>query len=94
MKKDSCLLEEQHTRDQVKKLCIDTAMERNWTVPHREIEVKVSVNNVTLSGTVHTIHARDEAGKIAMQLRGVSSVNNRILVTGNNTLLSCRPKQN
>ncbi|MEO5593098.1 MAG: BON domain-containing protein [Chitinophagaceae bacterium] len=85
MKKESCLLEEQRTRDQVKKLCIDTAMERNWTVPHREIEVKVSANNVTLSGTVHTIHARDEAVKIVMQSQGISSVNNKILVTFNNT---------
>ncbi len=70
----------QYTRDQVGKLSIDIALERNWTVPHREIDVKVSGSNVTLSGIVHTKHARDEAGKIAMQASGLFSVNNKILI--------------
>ena len=81
------LLKSQLIRDQVKKLRIHTAMERNWSVPHRKIEVNVQANNVTLSGTVATKQARDEAGKIAMQCQGVSSVNNSIRVTGNDTLL-------
>ena len=81
MKNELRLLKNQYALDQVEKLGIDTALERNWTVPHRDIDVNVTANNVTLSGNVHTKHARSEAEKIAMQSPGVFSVCNKILVT-------------
>ena len=74
------ILKKQYALDQVEKLSIDTAMKRNWTVPHRKINVQVCCNNVTLVGTVHTKHEHDEAGKIAMQAPGVASVKNELLI--------------
>jgi osmotically-inducible protein OsmY len=68
------------SKDQVEKLGIDTALERNWTVAHRDIHVRVSGNSVTLSGTVHSQHEHDEAEKIALQATGVVSVINNLLV--------------
>jgi len=74
-------LKEQHACDQVKKLSIDTALQRNWTIPHRHIDVHVLANQVTLTGTVYTKHACHEAEKIAIQTPGVFSVCNNIVVT-------------
>jgi osmotically-inducible protein OsmY len=67
--------------DQVEKLSIVTALQRNWTIPHRCIDVAVADNKVTLSGTVHTKHAYIEAEKIATQTPGVFSVCNNMLLT-------------
>jgi len=86
MEKEQELLKSQYTRDQVEKLSIDTAMERNWTIHHRDIDVKVSGGSVTLTGTVNTKYERDAAGRIAMQSGYCFSVNNNIQVTNTNRL--------
>lgn len=83
MTKGQNMLKRQHSLDQVEKLTIDTALARNWTIPHRGIDVKVTGNNVALTGFVQTEHECNDAGKIAIQCRGVSSVNNKIVVIDN-----------
>ena len=81
MKNVLAISNNQYACDQVEKLSIDTALRRNWTIPHRAIDVAVADNKVTLSGTVHTKHAYLEAEKIATQTQGVFSVCNNMCVT-------------
>ena len=47
---------------------------------HTIIQVKVSGNNVTLSGTVDSWYQKDEAGRIAWNAPGVLAVNNELHV--------------
>ena len=44
----------------------------------------VTVKNgaVTLEGTVHDSHARDKAEKITKKVKGVTSVNNQLKISG------------
>jgi osmotically-inducible protein OsmY len=67
-------------KDQVEKEAIEKALERNWAINYDEIDVDVSGNNVTLTGTVDSYYEKDEAERIAWNAPGVWSVNNELAV--------------
>ncbi len=70
-------------RDSVEKREIESAIARNWLLNDRDIHVKVSGTNVTLSGSVHSLYEKDEAARLAWKAPGVWSVSNDLLVVHN-----------
>ncbi|MFT6501102.1 MAG: osmotically-inducible protein OsmY [Crocinitomicaceae bacterium] len=66
--------------DILDKVDIENAFIRNWGINARDIKVEVDHYNVRLSGTVHSLHQKDEAGRLAWNANGVSSVNNELTV--------------
>jgi osmotically-inducible protein OsmY len=59
---------------------IKDALRRNWSLDANEIEVAVSGNTVTLSGTVISGYQKAEAEKIAWKAPGVWHVENNLVV--------------
>ncbi len=66
--------------DAVEKQAIERALGRNWSIDKEDIRVAVSGNRVTLNGIVDSIYQRDEAGRIAWNTPGVSTVDNELVV--------------
>jgi osmotically-inducible protein OsmY len=66
--------------DEVEKAAIEDAIELNWSLSDRDIEVKVSDNKVTLTGTVDSLYQKNEAARIAWKAPGVWSVDNQLKV--------------
>lgn len=71
------------THDAIEKKDIQDALTRNWSISEQEIDVKVLGNKVTLNGTVDSFYQRDEAGRIAWNAPGVTSVDNELIVDFN-----------
>jgi osmotically-inducible protein OsmY len=59
---------------------IENALERNWSLSARQIKVKVAGTKVTLTGTVDSWYQKTEAARIAWKARGVTSVDNELVV--------------
>ena len=68
------------THDQIEKKDIERALERNWSLEDKGIQVKVSGNKVSLNGTVDSWYQKDEAGRIAWNAPGVWVVDNELVV--------------
>ena len=68
------------THDEIEKKDIERALGRNWSINDIGIQVKVSGNNVTLSGSVNSLYQKDEAGRIAWNAPGVWTVNNELVI--------------
>ena len=66
--------------DEVEKAAIENAIDLNWSLSDRDIEVKVSDNKVTLTGTVDSWYQKNEAARIAWNAPGVWSVDNQLKV--------------
>jgi osmotically-inducible protein OsmY len=66
--------------DQLEKSDIESALSRNWSINDKDIDVKVSEHNVTLTGTVNSVYQKDEATEIAWAAPGVWSVDNELIV--------------
>jgi osmotically-inducible protein OsmY len=66
--------------DEVEKAAIEDAIELNWSLSDRDIEVEVSDNKVTLTGTVDSWYQKNEAARIAWKAPGVGSVDNQLKV--------------
>lgn len=66
--------------DQIERIDIKSALGRNSSIDDENIEVSVSGNNVTLSGTVESLYQKDEAGRIAWNAPGVRTVDNELIV--------------
>jgi osmotically-inducible protein OsmY len=66
--------------DVIEKADIENALERNWSVSAQDIQVKVSGQKATLTGTVDSWYQKDEAGRIAWKAPGVWSVEDELLV--------------
>jgi osmotically-inducible protein OsmY len=71
------------SHDAVEKADIEDALLRSWSIDDEDIDVKVSGNRVTLTGMVESIYQKDEAGRIAWNAPGVSSVENELMLIGN-----------
>jgi osmotically-inducible protein OsmY len=67
-------------QDEIERKDIENALERNWSLSDRQINVKVSGTKVTLTGTVESWYQKSEAARIAWKARGVWSVENDLVV--------------
>jgi osmotically-inducible protein OsmY len=72
------ILIKSESNDSIEKTDIERALRRNWAINDREIGVSVTGNIVTLSGVVHSLYQKDQAGKIAWNARGVLTVENKL----------------
>lgn len=68
------------TNNDVNKKDIELALLRNWSIKDKDINVKVSANKVTLSGTVHSLYQKDQAGRIAWMAPGVLTLDNELVI--------------
>ena len=66
--------------DILEKETIDRALVRNGSIDDDNIEVTVSGNKVTLTGTVNSWFQKEEAGRMAWNAPGVREVDNSINV--------------
>jgi len=69
---------ESDIHDAVEKKEIESAIGRNWSINDQNIQVKVSGNRVTLTGTVNSIYQKDEALRMAWNAPGVWFVDNEL----------------
>ena len=68
------------THDAIEKRDIECALERNSSIDELGIQVDVAGNNVTLTGTVNSFYAKDEAEQIAWNAPGVCTVDNELAI--------------
>jgi osmotically-inducible protein OsmY len=59
---------------------IDSALKRCWLFLNNHIEVEISGHHVKLSGTVCSLHQKEEASRIVWNILGVWSLNNELVV--------------
>lgn len=74
------LLIKSEAHDQVEKAAIEQALKRNWSINEHGIEVQVLGNKVTLTGHVHSVYQKDQAGRIAWNAPGVWTVENELTI--------------
>ena len=68
-------------QDLIEKKNIESALGRNWwSMNNSDIMVKVSGNEVTLTGTVKSWYQKGEAARIAWNAPGVRTVDNELVV--------------
>jgi len=59
---------------------VEEALARHWSMNTLDIKVKATDTKITLTGTVNSLYQKEEAGRIAWQTPGVSSVDNKLKV--------------
>lgn len=67
-------------RDQIERIDIKSVLGRNSFIDDEDIEVDVTGNNVTHSGTVESLYQKDEAGRIAWNAPDARTVDNTLTV--------------
>lgn len=67
-------------KDEIEKEAIERALGRNWSINEEDIQVKVSTNQVTLTGIVDSVYQKNEAGRLARNAPGVWSVDNELVI--------------
>ncbi len=75
---------ETEAKDALEKVAIERGLARNWSIDDEDIQVRVTGNNVTLTGIVDSIYQKDEAGRIAWNAPGVRSVDNELVIDYDN----------
>jgi len=71
--------------DRIEKRAIESAIHRNSSLQDKDIEVAVSGNAVTLTGTVTSHFQKEEAERIAWNSPSVWTVNNLLVVQQSKT---------
>lgn len=66
--------------DNIEKTDIEMSLRRNWSIEDININKNVRGSNVTLDGTVHSWHEKDEATTIAWNAPGVWRVANNLVI--------------
>lgn len=66
--------------DEMEEKLITEAFKRHWSLRSHDIHVKVSGNNVKLTGYVSSLYQKEEAGRLAYKTPGVWSVDNQLIV--------------
>lgn len=69
--------------ERVERTAVEEALKRSWSINAEEIHVKVTGDQVRLTGVVRSIYQRDEAGRLAWNAPGVGSVENELSVEYN-----------
>lgn len=68
------------SKDALEKKAVKKALKRNWSINSNDIKVEVDNNDVKLTGLVHSLYEKEEAGRLAWNAPGVWSVNNQLAV--------------
>jgi|688.fasta_scaffold02793_24 osmotically-inducible protein OsmY len=68
------------SHDIIEKTKIIEALNRNWSINTKNIDVNVNGTKVTLSGSVNSWYQKDEAERIAWNTPGIWSVDNKLTV--------------
>jgi osmotically-inducible protein OsmY len=68
------------THDVIEKKAVEDAISRSLSVNDSDINVSVSGETVTLTGTVNSWYQKEEAGRIAWNTPGISHTNNELQV--------------
>ena len=66
--------------DEIEQKDVEDALARHWSINAKDIKVKASGTNITLTGHVTSVYQKDEAGHIAWNTPGVWSVENKLEV--------------
>lgn len=68
------------SHDKIEKTKIIEALNRNWSINTKNIDVNVNGTKVTLSGSVNSWYQKDEAERIAWNTPGIWSLDNKLTV--------------
>jgi len=68
------------SKDVVEQKAVEKALKRNWSINSKDVKVAVNQNQVKLTGLVHSLYQKDEAGRLAWNAPGVWSVENELAV--------------
>ena len=68
------------SKDVIEQKAVESALSRDWSIDSNDIKVEVTQNRVKLTGIVHSIYQKDEAGRLAWNAPGVRSVDNELAV--------------
>ena len=66
--------------DAIEQKAVENALARHWSINAKDIKVKASGTNVTLTGHVNSVYQKEEAAHIAWNTPGVWSVENNLVV--------------
>lgn len=69
-----------NTKDSIEQKDVEQALNRSWAINPLDIKVAVKNNIVKLTGIVQAIYQKEEAGRLAWNAPGVSSVENDLAV--------------
>jgi osmotically-inducible protein OsmY len=67
-------------KDEIEKKDIQRALGRNWSMNNLDIQIKITGNMVTLTGTVHSFYQKYEAARIVFNAPGVWTVDNELTI--------------
>jgi osmotically-inducible protein OsmY len=59
---------------------VENALTRNWSIDAEGVKVNVTNNTVKLTGLVHSLYQKEEAGRLAWNAKGVWTVENDLAV--------------
>ena len=68
------------SKDSLEKKDVENALKRNWSINSKDVKVEVNHNKVKLTGLVHSLYQKEEAGRLAWNAPGVWSVENELAV--------------
>ena len=68
------------SKDVLEKKDVENALKRNWSINSKDVKVEVNHNRVKLTGLVHSLYQKEEAGRLAWNAPGVWSVENELAV--------------
>lgn len=67
-------------KDAVEKKEVINSLRRNWSIDSRDVKVEVKRDKVKLTGMVHSLYQKEEAGRLAWNTPGVRLVENDLSV--------------
>jgi len=71
------------SKDAIEKSAVESALARSWSINDHDVKVNVAGNKVKLTGIVHSLYQKEEAGRLAWNAPGVRAVDNELAVICN-----------
>lgn len=68
------------SKNNIEKLAVENALKRSWAIKEHDVKVDVDHNKVKLTGLVHSMYQKEEAGRLAWNAPGVCAVENDLAV--------------